>query len=444
MRKIIVLLVSLFFVGCQSLQMPKKTSQPEPTPEPVNPEQLTIAINQCLASEDCAPEINAYLASLQPQEAAEMNNENGNGELTEEELPEAQSDDSIQGTAEINLTTDVAHDYSTNQPLLNNPRVQAALNEWLTWKRPKLVEAWVNYQFLRKRIWPYFQNIQFPEPLLLGIITQESGGRVHSMSSAGASGLFQLMPATASRFGVKGTIGDYDARYHPESAAKGTANYLKEQQSLYGDDYAKILGAYNSGENRFRRLNKKYNNQEVWTPSFYNELPSQTRDYIPKVLAAMLIFENPDKYNVELQSPDTSSALIQVMAETSLSELAVCFGQHDNNYGWYRILRNLNASVKAKRNIKTNSVVVIPSILKPVYGEQCHTSELQKLAKKLHASDFPERPQYTTYTIKPGDNIGGIARKFKCTSKQQIARINKIKAPRYLIRAGKKLKIPQC
>ncbi|WP_395377350.1 transglycosylase SLT domain-containing protein [Marinicella sp. W31] len=440
MRKIIVLLVAVLFVGCQSLQIPKKTSQTEPTPEPVNPEQLTMAINQCLASEDCAPEINAYLASLQPQEVTDTQGENGDAETAEEELPE----EHINGEAEIDPAIGVAHDYSTHQPLLNNPRVQAALNEWLTWKRPKLVEAWVNYQFLRKRIWPYFQNIQFPEPLLLGIITQESGGRVHSMSSAGASGLFQLMPATASRFGVKGTIGDYDARYHPESAAKGTANYLKEQQGLYGDDYPKILAAYNSGENRIRRLNKKYNNQDVWTPSFYNELPSQTRDYIPKVLAAMLIFENPEKYNVDLQTVDTSSTLIQVIAETSLSELAVCFGQYDNNYGWYRILRNLNASVKAKRNIKANSVVVIPNILKPVYDQQCHTSELQKLAKKMHASDFPERPRYISYTIKAGDNIGGIARKFKCTTKQQIASLNKIKAPRYLIRAGKKLKIPQC
>ena len=438
MRKIIVLLITVLFVGCQSLQMPKKTSQIEPTPEPVNPEQLTIAINQCLASEDCAPEINAYLASLQPQEASteESAAENGAAEAAEEDLPEAH----INGDAEEALS----YDYSTNQPLLSNPRVQAAMNEWLTWKRPKLIEAWVNYQFLRKRIWPYFQQIQFPEPLLLGIITQESGGRVHSMSSAGASGLFQLMPATASRFGVKGTIGDYDARYHPESAAKGTANYLAEQQGLYGDDYAKILGAYNSGENRFRRLNKKYKNQPVWTTDFYSELPSQTRDYIPKVLAAMLIFENPEKYNVNLETVDTTSTLIQVIDETSLSELAVCFGQYDNNYGWYRILRNLNASVKAKRNIKANSVVVIPNILKPVYGEQCHTSDLQQLAKKLHASDFPERPRYISYTIKPGDNIGGIARKFKCASKTQIASLNKIKAPRYLIRAGKKLKIPQC
>lgn len=436
MRKIVVLLVTVLFVGCQTLQMPKKTSQTEPTPEAVNPEQLTIAINQCLASEDCAPEINAYLASLQPQEEAETQVENGNGEALEEALPEAH----INGDAEITM----AYDYSTNQPLLSNPRVQAALNEWLTWNRPKLVEAWVNYQFLRKRIWPYFEQINFPEPLLLGIITQESGGRVHSMSSAGASGLFQLMPATASRFGVKGTIGDYDARYHPESAAKGTANYLAEQQALYGDDYAKILAAYNAGENRTRRLNNKHKNQPVWVPDFFSELPSQTRDYIPKVLAAMLIFENPDKYNVDLQTVDTSSTLIQVIAETSLSELAVCFGQHDNSYGWYRILRNLNASVKAKRNIKANSVVVIPNILKPVYGEQCHTSELQKLAKKMHAADFPERPRYISYTIKPGDNIGGIARKFRCASKSEIASLNKIKAPRYLIRAGKKLKIPQC
>lgn len=442
MEKIIILGISLFIIGCQTLGVRDQVSQERLGNDEINSEQLTMSINKCLASQKCAPEIRAYLDSITPKPTANteiaenIEQEDYNETIEPQSLPEEETTSPDE--------TLIVYSPLSNHSLLSKTKIQAALNEWLTWKRPKLIEAWVNYQFLRKRIWPYFENIGFHEPLLLGIIAQESGGRVHSTSSAGASGLFQLMPATASRFGVKGTIGDYDARYHPESAAKGTANYLAEQQGYYGDDYAKILAAYNSGENRFKRLNKKHKNAEVWQTEFFNDLPTETRGYIPKVLAAMLIFENPKQYNVTLKPIETSSSLLQVIEQTSLSELAVCFGQHNNQYGWYRVLRNLNASVKAKRTIDKDSVVVIPTMLKPVYGEQCHSSELQQLAKKMHAADFPEKPKYTFYTIRSGDNIGSIVNKFTCTTKKQIAQLNNIKAPRYLIKAGKKLKIPQC
>jgi membrane-bound lytic murein transglycosylase D len=112
--------------------------------------------------------------------------------------------------------------------------------------------------------------------------------------------------------------------------------------------------------------------------------------------------------------------------------------------GWYRILRNLNASIRAKRVIKQNSVVVIPHALKPVYEAQCGNNELMTLAKKIHDADFPDRPVFTYYTIKSGDSLSSISRKFKCSSKREIAQLNKIKAPRYLINAGKKLKVPRC
>ncbi len=112
--------------------------------------------------------------------------------------------------------------------------------------------------------------------------------------------------------------------------------------------------------------------------------------------------------------------------------------------GWYRILRNLNSSVKAKRLIKQNAVVVIPAELKPIYENNCSNNDLMALAKTIHNADFPDRPIYTWYKIKPGDSLSSISRKFKCSTKKQIAQLNKIKAPRYLINAGKKLKVPQC
>lgn len=439
MRLISIFLALIIFSACQ-----QKSVKPEfsAEPQPLAIQVLLTGIKQCQDNPTCLEELNRYFNDLADQAKIES-------ELAGDEPPEAkevllQKSSNVTPDNTLPALTTAPPAIDLNEPLLSNIRVQAALNEWLTWKRPKLIESWQNYQYLRNKIWPPFAQKNIPESLLLAIITQESGGRVHSVSSAGASGLFQFMPATAKRFGVLGTIGDYDARYHPETAAKGAAKYIEEQRGFYGDDYAKILAAYNSGETRFRRLNKKHQNRPIWDSQFFYDLPRETQDYISIVLSAMLIYNNPEAYNVTLNSYDDTTTLIRAKTDTSLSQLAVCFGQHNNSLGWYRILRNLNSSLKAKRVIKQNAVVVIPNELKAIYASSCHDSNLMDLAKTIHAADFPDRPAFTWYKIRQGDSLSTISRKFKCSSRNEIAQLNAIQGPRYLINAGKKLKVPQC
>lgn len=83
---------------------------------------------------------------------------------------------------------------------LNEP-VKAALEEWLTWMRPQLLDTWENYQYMRHRMFPEYEKSGLPEALLFGIMAKESGGRVHAVSRAGAAGPLQFMPATGARLG---------------------------------------------------------------------------------------------------------------------------------------------------------------------------------------------------------------------------------------------------
>ena len=96
---------------------------------------------------------------------------------------------------------------------LNEP-VRAALEDWLTWMRPQLIEAWVNYQYLRSDMYPAYQQAGLPEALLFAILAKESAGRVHVYSRAGAAGPLQFMPATARRFGLGGN--GFDERLDPD------------------------------------------------------------------------------------------------------------------------------------------------------------------------------------------------------------------------------------
>jgi membrane-bound lytic murein transglycosylase D len=83
-----------------------------------------------------------------------------------------------------------------------NEPVQAAMRDWLTSRRSFLIDAHENYQYMRYLMYPEYQKSGLPEALLFGIMAQESGGKVHSVSRSGASGPLQFMPATGARFGL--------------------------------------------------------------------------------------------------------------------------------------------------------------------------------------------------------------------------------------------------
>lgn len=102
--------------------------------------------------------------------------------------------------------------------------------------------------------------------LVLAMISVESAGTSDAVSHAGAVGLMQLMPATAERFGVTD-------RVNPAENIKGGAAYLAWLMAEFDKDPIMVLAAYNAGEGAVR------NNNGV--PPY-----AETRDYVPKVLAA--------------------------------------------------------------------------------------------------------------------------------------------------------------
>lgn len=105
--------------------------------------------------------------------------------------------------------------------------------------------------------------------LVLAVIAVESSGRADAVSSAGASGLMQLMPATAERFGVTD-------RLVADDNIAGGVKYLDFLMREFDNDPILVLAGYNAGEGSIR------NHQGV--PPY-----AETRDYVPKVLAAFQV-----------------------------------------------------------------------------------------------------------------------------------------------------------
>ncbi|WP_071482220.1 lytic transglycosylase domain-containing protein [Roseinatronobacter bogoriensis] len=105
--------------------------------------------------------------------------------------------------------------------------------------------------------------------LALAVIAVESAGRVEAVSSAGAQGLMQLIPATAERFGVSNA-------FDSAENIRGGIQYLDWLLTHFDNDVVLALAGYNAGEGAVRRNNG--------VPPF-----AETRDYVPKVLAAWLV-----------------------------------------------------------------------------------------------------------------------------------------------------------
>jgi soluble lytic murein transglycosylase-like protein len=105
--------------------------------------------------------------------------------------------------------------------------------------------------------------------LALAVISVESGGRADATSGVGAQGVMQLMPAAAERFGV----GD---RLDPAQNIRGGVRYLDQLMKDFDNDPLLVLAGYNAGENAVRK--------HGGVPPF-----AETRDYVPKVLAAFSV-----------------------------------------------------------------------------------------------------------------------------------------------------------
>ncbi len=325
---------------------------------------------------------------------------------------------------------------------LNGP-VKAALDDWLTWMRPNLMAAWHNYQFLRPQMAPIYEQAGLPEALLFGMLATESGGKVHSYSRAGAAGPLQFMRSTGRAYGLR-DVGGFDQRLDPAAATRANVAYLNNNLALFNNDLEKVLAAYNGGESRMRRIQRSYGQTRFWDRRIYYQFPRETRDYVPRVLAAALLFLEPDRYNLELPGLDTETTRLQVRNGISLGELAVCLGQDGSPNGWFRTLRNLNPRQDAGDRFEAGEVVVVPTQILPTYEANCLEGELLASAQEMNAANYPPRPSMIPYRVRSGDTLGRIASRYPCVGLRELADINRVRGPNYLIRVGQTLRIPDC
>jgi len=155
----------------------------------------------------------------------------------------------------------------------------------------------------------------------------ESGFNVIALSKARALGLWQFIPSTGYKFGLKRDI-FIDERIDPVKSTKAAIAYLKELHNIFGD-WNTVLASYNCGEGRVLRVIRGQNINyldDFW--DLYQKLPRETARYVPRFLATLHIVKNLEKYG--LDSIETVSPLeyetISVSKQAHLKDIAKNIG----------------------------------------------------------------------------------------------------------------------
>lgn len=259
------------------------------------------------------------------------------------------------------------------------------------------------------------------EIALLPIV--ESAFDPFAYSHGRASGMWQFVPGTGKRFGMKQNWW-YDGRRDVVASTQGAIKYLKYLNKFFDGDWMLALAAYNSGEGRVQRAVRNNKKKNKPTDFWSLDLPKETRAYVPKLLALADIVKRNDELKIKLHKIDNKAVITQVDIGSQL-DLAKAAQ-----------LADLPLTELQRLNPGFNRWATDPDgphyLLLPNHKVAQFQQQLDKLDKK-------ERLAWQRYKIKNGDSLGLIANKFN-TEIDLIRQINKVKGNQ--IRAGKFLLIP--
>ena len=242
----------------------------------------------------------------------------------------------------------------------------------------------------------------------------ESGFLPHALSVASAVGPWQFMPSTGKRYSLR--IDPWiDERRDPLKSTVAAAMYLKELYAMFNNDWYLAAAGYNAGENKILRAITMYNSRDFWELSKGEYLKRETKDYVPKLLAAAIIAKEPAKYGFAdvAYLPPIEFDLVKIPSRTDLELVAKSCGVS------LRTIRELNPELRR-------------SCTPPDYPE--YELKIPKGMSTLFHAEYakiPETDRYTErvknvqYRAKKKDTLASIARRFK-TTPQTIAELNQL------------------
>ncbi len=325
---------------------------------------------------------------------------------------------------------------------------------------------------------------------LMYLAMVESGFNPKAWSKAAASGMWQFISGTGRRYGLHDDWW-YDPRRDPLMATDAALDYLGDLFEEF-QDWNQAMAAYNCGEGRIRRYRAQDSTLSYWKMP----LPQETKFYVPKILAAMIIGHNPGRYGFSIDRPESPLVFDTVTIShcISIAAIAKAAGVPEDtivslnpslrrwctppNKQDFRIhvpvgtrdlfLQNYEAMDKTQLVIWHHHIVLkgetiagiaakyrisVASIkaTNKIKGSRLHKGQSLLIplvpadAGKYSEADIPEssggKSKYksATYKVRAGDNLFDIARKFN-TTVSKLRKANNL-GPHAKVRRGQTIKL---
>ena len=244
--------------------------------------------------------------------------------------------------------------------------------------------------------------------------------RVNRISGAG--GMWQFMPFQGA-YGLQRN-GYYDERFDPEKSSLAYARYMKYLYVQFGDWYL-AMAAYNWGPGNVQRAVQRTGYADFWELYRHNALPHETRNYVPLIIAAIIMAKNPQQYGLANLVPDAP-----VLSDTVTVDYAIDL----------RLVADLtNATVP-------EIVALNPALLRLAtprdIAYDLHLPPGTKEAYYTRLKDIPEedRGSWRFHVVKTGETLQTIADSLH-TRAESIAAYNEVTAATPL-EAGDELVVP--
>jgi membrane-bound lytic murein transglycosylase D len=254
----------------------------------------------------------------------------------------------------------------------------------------------------------------------------ESGFKTNALSKANAKGPWQFMRATAVEQGLKH---DWyvDERSDPEKATLAAAKYLKSLYKMFNGDWHLVLAAYNGGLGRLQRAMKNARTEDFWQLSESSRfLPKETREYVPLILAAIVVAKNPVQYGFNvLPAAPVEYEKVLVPRAIDLRRVAEWTGQTIDE------VQELNPELRRWTT----------PLATPNYEIKVPAGTASTFASRLATASPDQLASLKFYTVRRGESIATIARKLS-VSRTDLAEANKLSI-RSPVRTGQELLIPR-
>ena len=275
-------------------------------------------------------------------------------------------------------------------------------------------------------LWHVVQQIEarhMPgEIALLPIV--ESGYNPAAKSYAGASGMWQFMPGTADHMDLTRDWW-YDGRNDPIASTDAALNYLQSLNNRYDGNWLLALAAYNAGPGRVDRAIERADREGISTAYWDLELPEETREYVPQLLALRRIMMNPARFGVNwpalANTPRTR--VVALPAQTDMQIAADMLDMSEDD------LRRLNPGLRRWASDPNHETrLLVPSTKAAAFESRLSQINPRKLVDSAE------------HTVRRGDSLSRIAQAYD-VSVASLRQANNIRGSR--IRTGQHLTIPR-